>query len=456
MSSVDLTVPTTVHLVGIGGAGMSGLARILLQRGHHVTGTDMKESVTLDELRALGADIRVGHDADAVGDVAAVVASSAVRPDNPELQVARDRAVPLLRRAELLAALMADDRRVLVGGTHGKTTTTSMTVMGLQGGGRDPSFAIGGSLNEAGTNAHAGDDPIFVAEADESDRSLLVYEPDIAIVTNAELDHPDEFTSDADIIEVFSQFLARRRPGGIAIIGIDDPGAASLVDGATGSVITYGEHPDADVQLVVDGDRARVRRAGEDLGVLQLSVPGRHNLHNATAALAVCLAEGVDPAAAAAGLRDFTGAARRFQVLGEVDGVTVVDDYAHHPTELRATLEAARSRAPGRVIVVVQPHRYSRTKRFGAALGQAAAAADVVVATEVYAASEAPEPGVTGELVADAAKQAGAQVVWQPHLGSVVDELVELVRPGDLVLITGAGDVTQVGPALLGRLRGDR
>jgi UDP-N-acetylmuramate--alanine ligase len=210
------------------------------------------------------------------------------------------------------------------------------------------------------------------------------------------------------------------------------------------------------VRIVVDGDRARVQQHGEDLCDLKLAVPGRHNLHNAAAALAICLLEDVDPAAAAAGLRDFTGAARRFQILGEVDGVTVVDDYAHHPTELRATLEAARSRGPERVIVVVQPHRYSRTKRFGEALGEAAAAADIVVATEIYAASETPEPGVTGEVVADAARKAGARVVWQPHLGSVVDELEQLARPGDLVLVTGAGDVTQVGPALLGRLRGDR
>jgi UDP-N-acetylmuramate--alanine ligase len=451
---LDLTASTTVHLVGIGGAGMSGLARILLQRGHRVTGTDMKESGTLEELRALGADIRVGHDADAVGDVAAVVASSAVKDDNPELEVARTRHVPVLRRAELLAALMTNDRRVLVGGTHGKTTTTSMAVLALQAGGRDPSFAIGGSLNEAGTNAHAGDDALFVAEADESDRSLLVYEPDIAIVTNAELDHPDEFQSDDDIVDVFARFLANRRDGGTAIIGCDDPGSASLLGQAAGPVLTYGEHPDADLRVLVEDDHARIRHDGEDICRLRLAVPGRHNLHNAAAALAVCMVEGVDLARAARGIADFSGAARRFQILGEVDGITVVDDYAHHPTELRATLEAARSRHPERILVVVQPHRYSRTQRFGEALGQAAAAADVVVATEVYAASEAPVPGVTGEIVADAAKKAGARVVWQPHLGAVVDELQSLVRAGDLVLITGAGDVTQVGPALLSRLRG--
>jgi len=453
---LDLTDSTAVHLVGIGGAGMSGLARILLQRGHQVSGSDMKESPTLEELRALGATVHVGHDGSSVGDVAAVVASSAVRPDNPELVAARDRTLLVMRRAELLAALMAGDRRVLVGGTHGKTTTTSMTVMAMQAAGRDPSFAIGGSLNEAGTNAHAGDDAFFVAEADESDRSILVYEPDIAIVTNAELDHPDEFASDDDVLDVFAQFLARRRPGGTALIGRDDAGTASLIEQAAGPVTTYGEHPDADVRLVVDGGGARLRHRGEDMCELRLAIPGRHNLHNATAALAVCMLEGLDPALAATGLHDFTGAARRFQVLGEVDGITVIDDYAHHPTELRATLEAARSRGPERIIVVVQPHRYSRTKLFGAALGRAAAAADIVVATEIYAASETPEPGVSGEIVADAARQAGARVVWQPHLGAVADELVQLVRSGDMILVTGAGDITQVGPAVLARLRGDR
>jgi UDP-N-acetylmuramate--alanine ligase len=359
----------------------------------------------------------------------------------------------VLRRADLLAALMADERRLLVAGTHGKTTTTSMLVVGLQAAGGDPSFAIGGNLNEAGTNAHAGTDGRFVAEADESDRSLLAYAGDVAVVTNAELDHPDQFGDEDDVHQLFVEFLGRRREGGLAVVCLDDPGSARLVDAVAGPVVTYGEHPDADVRLVVDGPgEGRVRVGGTDVAHLRLQVPGAHNLLNATAALAVCRHEDVDVQAAADGLRAFTGAARRFQVLGTARGVTVVDDYAHHPTELRATLAAARSRDPGRVVLVVQPHRYSRTRLFGAELGRAAAAADVVVVTEVYASSESPEPGVSGMLVADAADAAGARVLWQPHLAGMADVLADLVEPGDLVLVTGAGDVNQVGPALLAAL----
>lgn len=454
--SLDLSTPRTVHLVGVGGAGMSGLARILLQRGHAVTGSDLAAGRGLDELRALGGDIRVGHAAEAVGDVAAVVASTAVRDDNPELTAARERGIPILRRAELLAALMADERRILVAGTHGKTTTTSMAVVALQAAGGDPSFAIGGQLNETGTNAHAGSDGRFVAEADESDRSLLAYAPDVAVVTNVELDHPDEFEDLDDVSDVFRRFLANLRPDGLAVLCADDPDAMALAP-ALGNVLTYGESPSADIRLVASGPgQGQVRHDGDEIARLALRVPGQHNLVNATAALAICHLEGLDPARAAEGLQAFTGAARRFQVLGEVDGVTVVDDYAHHPTELRVTLAAARSRSPERVIVVVQPHRYSRTRVLGAELGRAAAAADVVLVTDVYAASEAPEPGVSGRLVADAAEESGARVQYHPHLADVVDELADLVQPGDMVLVTGAGDVSQVGPALVGRLRGDR
>lgn len=442
--------PVRLHLVGVGGAGMSGLARILLQRGHHVSGSDLKDGRGLDELRALGATISIGHRGDAVGDVAAVVASTAVGDGNPELQAAAERGIPVLSRAQLLAALMEPDRRILVAGTHGKTTTTSMAVVALQAAGGDPSFAIGGQLNEAGTNAHAGTDGRFVAEADESDRSLLAYAADVAVVTNAELDHPDEFQDDEDVQGIFRSFLTNCRPGATAILCADDPGSATLVPHAPGQVVTYGEAPGCDLRLLVEGDgRGRVRHDGRDLASLHLQVPGRHNLLNAMAALSVCMVEGVDLQAAADGLAGFTGTARRFQVLGQVAGVTVVDDYAHHPTELRATLAAARSREPERLVVVVQPHRYSRTRVLGAELGRAAAAAEIVVVTEVFAAGEAAEPGVSGHLVADAAQAAGARVIWEPHLSDVVQTLRDVVRRGDLVLVTGAGDVTQVGPGLL-------
>jgi UDP-N-acetylmuramate--alanine ligase len=447
--------PRRVHLIGIGGAGMSGIARILLQRGHEVSGSDLRDGRTLSELRALGGRVEVGHEAAHLGEADIVVISTAVPSDNPELVAARESRRTVVRRAEMLAALMARDRRVLIAGTHGKTTTTSMTVVALHAAGQDPSFAIGGSLNESGTNAHGGDDAVFVAEADESDRSFLVFRPDLAVVTNLEHDHPDEFPDEASVVDAFLGFLERRGEGAPVVLCADDPGALSLAGQVRGPVVTYGTDPRADLRLLPGDDGIhRLRRGGDELASFTLGVPGRHNLLNAGAALAVCEWLGADLQQAASGLARFAGAARRFQRLGEARGVVVVDDYAHHPTELRATLAAARSTAPERLVVVVQPHRYSRTQVLGAELGRAAAAAELVVVTDVYASSETPVPGVTGRIVADAAESAGATVVYEPHLTDVVDVLAEKVRPGDLVLTTGAGDVTQVGPALLAKLGG--
>ena len=452
--TVSLVTPTRVHLVGVGGAGMSGIARILVQRGHEVSGSDLREGRALDELRMLGVSVAVGHAAEHIGDAALVVISTAVPADNPEVLAAHHQGRQVLRRAEMLAALMADERAVLIAGTHGKTTVTSMTVVALQAAGGDPSFAIGGSLNESGTNAHAGTDGTFVAEADESDRSFLVYRPQLAVVTNLELDHPEEFADLDAVAGAFRDFLARRAPRAPAVLCVDDPGAAALAAEVTDTV-TYGTAPQADVRVLPGegGAPSRVRIDGQELA-LELTVPGRHNLLNAVAALTACHLLGADLDAAAGGLQRFTGAARRFQRLGVAGGVLVVDDYAHHPTELRATLAAARSVERERVVLVVQPHRYSRTEVLGTELGQAAAAADVVLVTDVYAAGEPPVPGVSGRLVAEAATAAGAAASYTPHLGDVLARLQELVRPGDLVLTTGAGDVTQVGPALLSRLGG--
>lgn len=444
--------PRRIHLVGVGGAGMSGIARVLAQRGHDVTGSDLRDGPTVLALRGLGVRIDIGHDAANVVDAEAVVVSTAVGPDNPELREAARRGVPVLARAAMLAAIMAGDVRVLVAGTHGKTTTTSMTVVGLQAAGRDPSFAIGGELNESGANAHAGADPVFVAEADESDRSFLVHAPDVAIVTNVEHDHPDEFTDLADVLGAFRAFADRRRPGGVLIAGIDDPGVRELLTEVADPVVTFGTDPRADVRVILADAGPSVRIDGETRP-LGLAVPGRHNLQNAAAALAACRAVGVDPWAALPGLARFRGAARRFQQLGEERGVRVIDDYAHHPTELRATLAAAREVGAERVVCVVQPHRHSRTAALGADLGRAAAGADLVVVTDVYGAGELPVPGITGALVADAARAAGARVVYAPHLAEVPELLATEVRAGDLVVVTGAGDVGQVGPALLSRLR---
>jgi UDP-N-acetylmuramate--alanine ligase len=465
-----MTVPSTptataidddavVHLVGIGGAGMSALASILLQRGQRVTGSDLRGGRAASALQAMGAQVFVGHAAEHVGDAGVVVVSTAVPDDNPEVIAARERGIAVLHRAELLAALMQGRRSVLIAGTHGKTTTTSMATVALQHAGMDPSFAIGGMIHEQGTSAHHGSDDVFVAEADESDRSLLVYAPDLAVVTNVELDHPDEYADLDDVLATFERFLSHRTGGAAAILCADDHGARRLLQVAQAPVITYGQTPDAEVQLTavtLDALRSRctVMRGGTPLADLDLRLPGLHNLLNATAALTVAVEMGADPIAAAEGLAQFTGAQRRFQRLGSAAGVTVIDDYAHHPTELVATIAGARQAAVGgRLVAVFQPHRYSRTAAFGSDLGRALAGADLAIVTDVYAAGEAPEPGVTGALVADAAAAAGVATVYVGGEQDVAAAVADLVAEGDVVLTLGAGDVTLLGPVLLATLR---
>jgi len=448
-------VPHRVHLVGVGGAGMSGIARILAQRGHRVSGSDLNEGRSVAALRALGVEVFIGHRAEQVEGVDVVVTSTAVPASNPEVIAAQLRGVPVIPRARMLAHTLAADRSVLVAGTHGKTTTTSMVVVALHAAGIDPTFAIGGELNEAGTNAHAGSDAVAVAEADESDRSFLEYSPEVAIVTNVELDHPEVYRDLDDVIVAFVAFLHRLRVGGSAVVCVDDLGAQRLLQqvgpqpGFT--TVTYGATPDADVRLVVRSEGPHVLVDGEALP-LRLQVPGQHNLLNATAAVAACRALDVDVTQVLEGLARFRGAARRFQTIGCAAGVTVIDDYAHHPTELRATLAAARERGAERIVCVVQPHRYSRTAVLGEELGRAAAGADLVIVTEVYGAGETAVPGVNGLLVAEAARAAGARVHAAAHLGAVAELLASEVRAGDLVLLTGAGDVSQVGPQLLALL----
>ncbi len=444
-------VPHRVHLVGVGGAGMSGIARILAQRGHRVSGSDLNDGRSVAALRALGVEVHIGHREEQIADAEVVVISTAVAADNPEVVAAQRRGIPVVPRARMLADTLASDRSVLVAGTHGKTTTTSMVVVAMHAAGIDPTFAIGGELNEAGTNAHAGADAIAVAEADESDRSFLAYSPDVAVITNIELDHPEVYRDLDDVVETFDAFLTRLRPGGSAVVCRDDLGVQHLLARRDGPVVTYGTSPESHFRLVDREDGPHVLVDGRALP-LQLEVPGQHNLLNATAALAACHALGVDLVAAMDGLRRFRGAARRFQTVGSVAGVTVIDDYAHHPTELRATLAAARELSAERIVCVVQPHRFSRTAVFGEELGRAAAGADLVVVTGVYGAGESPVPGVNGQLVADASRAAGARVLATEHLGEVAGLLAQEVRAGDLVLLTGAGDVSQVGPQLLALL----
>ncbi len=454
----------SVHLVGIGGAGMSGIARLLLARGGAVSGSDARESRVLSALRASGARVVVGHAAENVEGSETVVVSTAIRETNPELVAARERGLRVLRRAEALAALMTGSRGVAVAGTHGKTTTTSMLTVALQQAGLDPSFAIGGDLNEAGSNAHSGLGDVFVAEADESDGSFLLLSPFGAIVTNVEPEHLDHYGSGEAVDAAFADFVRTIDPAGFLVVCLDDPGAARLIPlgrDAGLRVVTYGESDGADVRVASIGGAGRITSwdpivRGRRLGMITLAVPGRHNALNSAAVLAAGLELGVSPNALREGLAAYRGVRRRFDFRGSAAGVRVVDDYAHHPTEVEATLRAARSAAEGgRVIVAFQPHRYSRTAAFGNELGAALGQADTVVVMEVYAAGEDPLPGVTGATVASAVPLPGDDVVYEPSWSKVAARIAALSRPGDLVLTMGAGDVTLLGPEVLRELSQD-
>ena len=448
--------PRRVHLVGVGGAGMSGLARLLLAAGHRVTGSDRDESATLEALRSLGAEVWAPHDGARLGRPDLVAASTAIRATNPELVAARILDIPVLGRAQLLALLMAGRTGIAVAGTHGKTTTTGMVVAILEAAGLDPSFAVGGDFKASGINAAAGTGPHFVAEADESDGSFLELDPTVAVVTNVEADHLDHWGDLASVTAAFRSFVGRLPAGGTAVLCADDPGALALVPAAPCQVVTYGLAPAAEVRgevLALDGRGARfaVVAGGERLGEVALVVAGRHNVANALGAVAAARAVGAPFEAAVAALAGFTGAARRFHLRAEAGGVTVVDDYAHHPTEVAASLAAARLGGWKRVVAVFQPHLYSRTRLFAAEFGRVlAGGADLVVVTDVYAAREDPEPGVDGALVAGAARRARPDLdcVYEPDRAALAARVAALLQPGDLVLTLGAGDITTLADEL--------
>lgn len=459
-----------VHLVGIGGAGMSGIARLLAARGLAVSGSDARGSAMVDALRADGITVHVGHDAGHVDDADTVVVSTAVRESNPELARARERGLPVLHRSQALAALMAGSRVVAVAGTHGKTTTTGMVTVVLRESGGDPSFAIGGELTEGGENAHAGTGNTFVAEADESDGSFLVYAPRVAILTNVEPDHLDHYGTPEAVREAFAAFVRRVEPGGAVVWCADDEGAREVLEGAHAVLaergvrsVSYGTSSEADLRVEeIEPDGAGMRFVLDDAGRRRrvgLRVPGRHNALNATAAYAAATCLGFDPGEVAEALGAFGGTRRRFEAKGEAGGVRVVDDYAHHPTEVAAVLRAARAVAgDGRVVVAFQPHLFSRTRIFADEFATALGLADEVVVLDVYAAREDPDPEVTGALIADRIPLPGAAVGFLPQgpdlLARAARELADRARPGDLVLTVGAGDVTAVGPLVLQLLHG--
>jgi UDP-N-acetylmuramate--alanine ligase len=414
-------------------------------------------------LSARGVLTAVGHDPANLtllpGGPTAVVVSTAVHPDNPEVLAARAGGIPVVRRADALAALMTGYRGVCIAGTHGKTSTTSMLTMALQHAGLDPSFAIGGELVGSGLGAHHGAGDIFVAEADESDGSFLSFSPHGAVVTNLEPDHLDHHGTAAAYTAVFDQFLDRIEPGGFLVICADDPGSAALAGRSRlRRLVEYGRSESAVVRLIErqPGGGAVVALPHGREVTLALSVPGDHMLLNAMAALATGIELGVDPQAMADGLAAYTGVRRRFELKGVAGGVTVYDDYAHHPTEVAAQIAAARGvlrsssgTTTGRLVVVFQPHLYSRTKDFYGAFGAALGGADLVVVLDVYGAREEPQPGVTGELIADAVPAGGASVLYHPDRASAAPFLAGVLRPGDVVITMGAGDVTAIGPELL-------
>ncbi|WP_431999808.1 UDP-N-acetylmuramate--L-alanine ligase [Streptomyces sioyaensis] len=451
------------HFIGIGGAGMSGIAKILAQRGARVAGSDAKDSATAQALRALGVTVHLGHAAGHLAeDATSVVVSSAIRPDNPELAAAQERGIPVVHRSDALASLMDGLRPIAVAGTHGKTTTTSMLAVSLGALGLKPSYAIGGDLDAPGSNAEHGVGEIFVAEADESDRSFHKYAPEVAIILNVELDHHANYASMDEIYESFETFVGRIRPGGTLVIAADQPGARELTERISGrhdiEVVTYGESADADVRILKVNPRGltsdvTVTLTSGKILTFTVSVPGRHYAHNAVAALAAGVALGLPPHNLASALGKYTGVKRRLQLKGEAAGVQVIDSYAHHPTEMTADLEAIRGAAEGsRVLVVFQPHLFSRTQELGTEMGQALALADASVVLDIYPAREDPIPGTTSTLIIDAARAAGADVTPESDQTAVPEVIAGMAKPGDLVLTMGAGDVTDLGPAILSRL----
>ena len=452
-----------IHFVGIGGIGMCGLAELLLAQGYQVSGTDLASGATVERLRRLGAQVAIGHDAQHVGDADVVVVSSAVRRNNPELLAAEQRAIPVIPRAEMLAEVMRLKDGIAVAGTHGKTTTTSLIAHILQAAGLDPTVVVGGRVMGSGaaadrTGARLGQGAFLVAEADESDGSFLHLAPVVAVITNVEPEHLDHYGT-ADAMEAAFAAFANRLPfWGRAVLCIDSPGVQRLLPRIARRRTTYGFSAQADWtahEVARDGTGSRfiVRRGNEPLGATRLAIPGRHNVANALAALAVAAEVEVPFARAADALASFAGVERRFEHKGTARGVRVVDDYGHHPTEVRATLAAAREQHAGRLVVVFQPHRYTRTRDLFDDFAAAFHDADVLVLTEIYAAGEPKLPGVEAASLAEAVRQRGHRDVrFTGELDAIAPALAPELREGDLVLTLGAGSITRLGPQLLAEL----
>ncbi len=448
-----------IHFVGVGGIGMSGIAEVLLNLGYQVSGSDLRAGETTDRLSALGGRIFLGHEAANVEGAQVVVFSTAVKPDNPELTAARERGIPVIPRADMLAELMRMKYGVAVAGSHGKTTTTSLVAAVLARGGLDPTIVVGGRLQSIGTNARLGRGQFLVAEADESDGSFLRLSPAVAVITNVDREHLDHHGSLEELRQAFVYFANRVPFYGVTLLCVDDPQVRGLLPQVTKRTVLYGTSPEAavraeDVRLEARGATFRVLADGAELGAVRITLPGLHNVRNALAAIAVGLELEVAFPHVAAALESFPGVGRRFESRGEAGGVRVVDDYGHHPTEIAATLAAARSAGPGRVLVLFQPHRYTRTallhREFAASFGDA----DRVWVLDVYPAGEAPVPGVSARTIVESAAALGQrQLTYAPDAARAIDEAARAARPGDLVLTLGAGDVWRLGDRVLERLR---
>jgi UDP-N-acetylmuramate--alanine ligase len=452
-----------VHIMGIAGAGMSGLARIMQARGLTVSGCEGRESTTVTALRALGMNVVIGHSTAHLDAIDTLVYTTAINPKNGELVAARDRGMRVLRRASALAAMITGHRAVAVAGTHGKTSTTSLLTVAAQACALDPSFAIGGNLYESGLNAHAGSGDLFIVEADESDGSFLLLRPDIAIVTNVEADHLENHGDLEGVFHAFELFVDRIDAGGTLLVCADDSGARRIGDYARNkglAVLSYGTAADADVRVTQISERPDAvdfTLTGTAAGPRRLvvgSLLGRHMALNAAGAFALAMQLGFDPDRIAEIWREFQGVHRRFEYRGEADGVRVYDDYAHHPTEVRAALSAARSAlaAHGRLIAVFQPGTYSRTQTFAVEFGTAMGVADIAVVMDIFAAREEPIPGVTGALIASEVPLAPVNVHYEPSWTATAALVAGLARPGDVVVTMGIGDVHLLCPEILAEL----
>jgi UDP-N-acetylmuramate--alanine ligase len=442
-----------IHMIGIGGAGMSGIAEVLKSRGHDVTGSDLKDSPYTRRLREADITVHIGHAASQIGDAGQVVISTAIPKTNPELLEARRRSIPVIPRAAALAWILEGSRSVAVAGTHGKTTTTSMTAHVLKALGENPTALVGGELNDIGSNVAFGRSDLVVAEADESDRSFLYLRPQAAVVTNIEFDHPDFYSSLDDVVATFKQFVGSLPEDGHLVICADEASCTGVAAEARCPLTTYGLTAGDLRAEILSPNSYVLLEDGERRGEVELGVYGRHNVLNSLAAAGVARWLGYDAYEAALTLKNFGGVRRRFQLKGERAEVRVVDDYAHHPTELSATLAAARSTMPtdGRVIAVFQPHRYSRTRALYREFGESFSSADAVLITEVYGAGEMPQPGVNGKLIVDAVceTEGHPEVYYIPQQDAIPRVLQDVSRRGDLVLTLGAGDISKAGEDLL-------